>query len=61
VAPLKTQSLRCFQMVQAPKMIREFKPLFTSPLTIKTVLSHQTSKEESEGVGQELPDQNCAR
>jgi len=47
VATLKTQSFRCFQMVKAPRMMRELNPFRASPLTVKTALSHQASKEES--------------
>lgn len=50
-APLKTQSLRCFQMLQAPRMMMEFKPFLTSPVVAASAFSHQSSQDESLGWG----------
>jgi hypothetical protein len=49
--PLKTHSLRCRQIVQAPKMIKEFNPLWARPLIESEARLHQSSKEISEGWG----------
>jgi hypothetical protein len=50
-APLITQSLRCFQMHHAPRMIREFSVLHASPETAASTASHQASKESSAPTG----------
>lgn len=49
--PLNTQSFRCLQIVQAPRMMREFIPLRTSPLRDPSTLAHQPSNEASAGCG----------
>jgi len=61
VAPLNTQSFRTFQMVQAPRIMREFRPFLVSPLTIKADLSHQSSNEGSSGCGASVArPKNCS-
>lgn len=48
--PFKTQRLRWFQIAQAPRMFREFRPLcsplYAGPTVEKVTPSHQSSKEE---------------
>jgi hypothetical protein len=46
-APLKTQLFLCFHIPQAPRMISEFIPFYTSPVTTAATLSHHESKGES--------------
>jgi hypothetical protein len=48
---LNTQSFLSFQIIQAPRVMREFNPLRTSALTTDYALSHQTSKERSVVIG----------
>jgi len=45
VAPLKTQSFLCRQMLQAPRMTREFRPFLRSPLVALSTFLHHSSKE----------------
>jgi len=47
VIPLKTQWLRCFQMVQAPKTRMESKPFLTRPSTLVLAAIHQSKKKRS--------------
>jgi hypothetical protein len=49
--PLNTQSLRCFQTVQASKIMREFNPFFKVLGTKLIADRHQSSKEASAGCG----------
>ena len=48
-APFKTQSLQCFQMLQAPRMMMEFKPFLTSPVVAASSFPHKSSQDESSG------------
>ena len=50
-APLNTQSFLSFQIVQAPRIMREFRPFLVSPSTVKAALSQQSSKEGTSGYG----------
>ena len=47
VIPSKKQRLRCFQMVQAPKIRMESKPFLTRPSTLVLAAIHQSKKERS--------------
>jgi len=49
--PLNTQLFRCLQMLQDPRMTREFRPFLRSPATEASTFSHQSSKEMSWGWG----------
>ncbi len=51
VAPLKTQSLRRFQISQATRMNKEFRPFFSSLGTFWMALNHQLEKWVEEGWG----------
>ena len=47
VAPLKTQSFLCLQIIHAPSVMRVFNPFLLSPSTVASVFVHQSSQESS--------------
>jgi hypothetical protein len=59
--PLKIQSFRCFQMLQAPRIVREFRPFRASPLTEGSTFAHQSSKDDSAGCGASEERPTCCR
>ena len=52
-ALLKTQSVRCFQISQATRMINEFSPFYCSLGTFLTAFHHHLAKRVTEGWGAE--------
>jgi hypothetical protein len=52
LAPLhQTHRYLCFQIVQAPKRIRELSPFLTNPRVSSSILFHHSRKEGSVGCG----------
>jgi len=45
--PLKPQAFLCFQIIRAPKMIRELTPFLSSFFTLLIVMCHQSAKLDS--------------
>jgi len=43
-SPSNTQAFRCFHMVQAPKMVREFTPFLCCLPTLLVIFLHQVAK-----------------
>lgn len=60
-APLKTQSLRCFHISHATRIIKEFSPFFTSLGVSLTVLNHQLDKRFIDGCSAAAPIQPFGR
>ena len=52
VAPSKTHPFRWFHQAQAPKITRELNPFLVNPTVALLEFSHHTSKDKSEGCGQ---------
>jgi hypothetical protein len=50
----KMALLRCFQIIQDPKMMRESRSFLTRPFTVSETISHQSIKETVSGCGAKL-------
>ena len=53
--PSNTQAFRCFHIIQAPKIIREFTPLLYSFFTFFITLCHHSAKLCSHWLGMQSP------